>query len=298
MKILHNIGDLIGANEIVYLEEAGHYISPKGRKRRRVKVRCLCGIEFSCLLDNIRSGKQKSCGCGTNRKNRIKTKYKKGDSFPNGISFIEEVETTSRRRDALFRCLCDNTFISRISHVKSEHTISCGCRGPSKIPYKIGKPISENNLIYLGDVESKLTGRRGKFLCKCGEKFEAFISSVKVKRTTNCGCSSKSRGWSRSQYIKAANNYLKAIPKVYIIVCFAKEERFLKIGITYKSIKERFRYNFPYQYKIIAITKGTAEFVYDEEIRLKCLYRKFRYRPQNKFHGDSECFSMDILTQK
>lgn len=101
--------------------------------------------------------------------------------------------------------------------------------------------------------------------------------------------------YARSSWINFCNNK-DVNPKVYIIHCFNKIEKFVKIGITSKQIKHRFSgKKMPYSYKIIKEIKGSPDFIFDKEIELHKLYKEYRYYPLIKFDGFSECFNISIL---
>lgn len=53
-------------NSLVVLSDADPYITPSGRQRRRVWVKCDCNRTKLVHLSSLRSGNTKSCGCATN----------------------------------------------------------------------------------------------------------------------------------------------------------------------------------------------------------------------------------------
>lgn len=80
--------------------------------------------------------------------------------------------------------------------------------------------------------------------------------------------------------------------KVYIIECWLGNERFLKIGRTFNTVEKRFLTNdFPYNYKVLAIYKGTAEYVCKLEKELHKQNAEYVYKPNRKFSGSTEAFS-------
>lgn len=79
--------------------------------------------------------------------------------------------------------------------------------------------------------------------------------------------------------------------KVYILELYNKNERFFKIGRTFRPIKQRFC-SIPYKYKIIKIEEfDSAKEAYSREIELKKNNKHNSYTPINKFHGSTECFT-------
>lgn len=48
---------------LTIIKEANSYISPKGKKSRKVSCQCECGNTKDILLHSLRTGKVKNCGC-------------------------------------------------------------------------------------------------------------------------------------------------------------------------------------------------------------------------------------------
>jgi len=99
-------------------------------------------------------------------------------------------------------------------------------------------------------------------------------------------------GYSRSQWV----NYNKGKEGTfYIIKCWNKDENFYKIGITGKSIKERYNYigTMPYNYEIIKEIKSlNLDYIWNLEKEYKRNLKDFKYKPLIKFAGASvECFT-------
>lgn len=77
MAIKYNCGDIVGDYGIVYISES----DKRGGKNRRALFRCSCGEEFDCIIDSIKRGSTKSCGCSTSKmKSESNTKHGKGSS--------------------------------------------------------------------------------------------------------------------------------------------------------------------------------------------------------------------------
>ncbi len=76
-------------------------------------------------------------------------------------------------------------------------------------------------------------------------------------------------------------------------------EEFVKIGITFNSVKIRYQGKrlAGYNYKILnEIIFDKAEDAFDKELELKRKYKEFRYIPEIKFQGcKTECFNNKIL---
>lgn len=95
----------------------------------------------------------------------------------------------------------------------------------------------------------------------------------------------------RSGFINKAKERVCAF---YTIRCFNKEEEFYKIGITMRSINERYKNTttMPYSYEIISEINGEAGFIWDLELENKQKLKEFHYTPVISFAGSStECFT-------
>lgn len=112
-------------------------------------------------------------------------------------------------------------------------------------------------------------------------------------------CSKKlSIGYSRSEWIKYCSNKTDVNPQVYIIRLFNKNENFIKIGITTTSIQKRISGNIPYSYEVIKSIYGSPDFVFDLEHKLHKKFLKYKYLPKKSFSGETECFTLSILTNQ
>ena len=78
----------------------------------------------------------------------------------------------------------------------------------------------------------------------------------------------------------------------YILRCFNKEEEFYKVGITSRSIEQRYnnKASMPYDYEIIQEITDVANNIYNlEKICIKIL-KKYKYTPNIYFPGSKlEC---------
>ena len=81
---------------------------------------------------------------------------------------------------------------------------------------------------------------------------------------------------------------------MYIIKCFNENETFYKIGITSKSIEERFNSisKMPYTYEVVQKILDIPNIIYELEHILHRLYKPFKYTPVTNFKGNSECFKL------
>jgi hypothetical protein len=106
-----------------------------------------------------------------------------------------------------------------------------------------------------------------------------------------CGhCGHQNSGWGYTNWKEAGNNSkIFDSFKVYLIECWENEERFYKIGKTFKKISQRFK-GFAYQYKVIQVIEGTSDFISELENKLLQLCGQYLYSPKISFGGQTECF--------
>jgi len=82
---------------------------------------------------------------------------------------------------------------------------------------------------------------------------------------------------------------------LYLIECSNEQEKFYKIGKTFRGVKERFRGKLiPYKYKIIKLYISTAEEIWDLEELMHKKYEEYSYKPLMWFTGFSECYKLTL----
>jgi len=104
-------------------------------------------------------------------------------------------------------------------------------------------------------------------------------------------CYKENNGFGRDNFIASCKN---DIGMLYVIKCCSSTETFYKIGITSKTIRERFRRfdRFPYQYDVIYHVNGSAEEIFNLEKELFRKYKMYKYTPLLLFRGSTECFQI------
>lgn len=113
-------------------------------------------------------------------------------------------------------------------------------------------------------------------------------------------CGARYKGWSFSEWYNSAqtSKHFDSF-KVYLLDVKGENERFFKIGLTYRRVSVRFDSEecLPYSYKIINIKESTgrtdkvgAKRIFDMEKRFKRMYIKSQYIPSIEFGGMYECF--------
>lgn len=138
--------------------------------------------------------------------------------------------------------------------------------------------------------------KKVKIICpEHGVFYQLPFSHLNGYGCPECG---KTTAYKRSGWIKICERNNTLNPKVYVIRCYNEKEEFIKIGITIKTVAQRFqsKSSMPYSYEILKEIKGSADFVWDKEKELHKLYKQYSYKPLKSFDGQTECFTINILT--
>lgn len=118
----YSIGDRHGMWTII--SAAPHKEIGATKKRlQAVRVRCDCGNEKEILLNNLRVGHSKSCGCLT------RVKISSGDKF-NKWTAIEDYDGS---RNILCRCDCGKEKLVGVGNLTRGLSRDCGCGRKEKV---------------------------------------------------------------------------------------------------------------------------------------------------------------------
>jgi hypothetical protein len=101
------------------------------------------------------------------------------------------------------------------------------------------------------------------------------------------------RDFSRSAWVSFCGDN-KAL--LYIIMAENASESFIKVGMTCKSLSERFAF-FPYSYQLLYADYDSPGKIYDKENDLHRVLREngFSYRPELNFDGVTECYTLSSI---
>lgn len=132
------------------------------------------------------------------------------------------------------------------------------------------------------------SGTKGYY--KIGCNIHGYFVQQAYSHTKGHGCNMcNGYGFNRSSFIESADVKNNGIAKLYIVNLFDGVENFYKIGITLRSVDERFS-EIPYNCKTIYEFDLNADFVYDMETILHREFKDFSYKPLKSFGGHTECF--------
>ena len=127
-----------------------------------------------------------------------------------------------------------------------------------------------------------------------------FLQSLRLP-TAGHGCPQCNfMGFSRSSFLNHCFDFDKTVVKVYLLEFQGNNERFYKIGMTTKTVKERFRKKKQrggYTLKEIFVVSLPPNKAWDTENNIKKMYRSYKYTPDKRFHGETECFNSSLPVQ-
>lgn len=78
---------------------------------------------------------------------------------------------------------------------------------------------------------------------------------------------------------------------LYVIKCLGLNESFYKVGITSRTIEDRFQHKIPYRYEVLFEINENPFFIHEIERRLHSALRFFQHKPSTLFVGYTECFT-------
>ena len=129
----------------------------------------------------------------------------------------------------------------------------------------------------------------------CNHKWEKSLESIVYHSILCPKCSGGGNigGYNFTMAERNKEEWLNVQTKIYIIEMFNDDftEQFYKIGITNRSLSDRFRKNLPYKFdKVIEYKTNLYNAIYLEN-SLHVKHRDYEYIPKVKFDGYTECFS-------
>lgn len=148
-------------------------------------------------------------------------------------------------------------------------------------------------------VEYKSTHKKVTIICP---EHGMFTQTPASHVYSKCGCNACSvKDYAGGYGVTRFENHpeLKTAPgRLYLIKCTSETEQFIKIGITQKSVVDRFTiYNrLPYQFEVLHEQEGHLYDLFLMEQSIKKQFTKTKYRPSIKFHGHTECLNLDVAT--
>lgn len=109
----------------------------------------------------------------------------------NYLTFIKEIEREPNgQKKGLYKCVCGNEKITRMTRVKNNFFTHCGCKNESRKKIIIEPNTQFGNLIFIkenGNI-GKRKSRMGIFKCICGKEKSIRVGHVINKKIKSCGC--------------------------------------------------------------------------------------------------------------
>lgn len=107
------------------------------------------------------------------------------------------------------------------------------------------------------------------------------------------------QGFSTLKWIENAKDH---VPMLYILEIYDENERFIKIGITYHSVKYRYAHlrSEGYEYKILSESRAPikgARAIALIEMELHIALSQYKHKPLKPFGGRGECYKMEYYEE-
>ena len=219
------------------------------------------------------------------------------------FKFLEPFEYTGSKSIYKIQCLsCNSTLLKTASQILNFGCPHCYLT-KQKIKAKENRKSPEEfeKKFYLIHPDKKLLSvyvrRVDKVLIECENKHQYWQKADVTLRGFGCPrCALEKKGWNKTNFKNACENN-KGYGIFYILKCSNENEEFYKLGITSRSVKERYRYKdfklMPYNYEILQEITGDPISIWSyEKFLMKYITIKdLKYKPLIKFGGSSsECF--------
>jgi hypothetical protein len=256
------------------------------KKSGNAKWNCLCDCGTMTVVSspNLKSNHTKSCGCFKAERDQSQAEDLTGEKF-NRLTVRRRVP--GRKKPPAWDCVCEcgNETIVTSSELKYGGTKSCGClhieRAQSQLQDLTGQQFGSWTVLEL----AQRSPSYWKCKCACGAILDISGSSLKRGTSKSCGCSGES-GFKPNKpaifyYLKVSNPYGAPL---------------FKIGITNRSIKERFQDDSG-KYEELLVAKFTSGInAWKLEQALLKGFAPYAYSgPAVLTSGNSELFTKDIL---
>lgn len=220
------------------------------------------------------------------------------------VDFMEIDKGKSFDRRVVLKCLkhCLNFEVCIKQHFLKPHGSCPECKVEHQCiqRYEKCRPLIDkfhgDKYIYQNP-ETFGIGGKLKIVCKQHGGFEKWTGDhLRPESPQGCPeCNPVETAFSYSQFVSSCER--NGNPTLYVLKCFNDNETFIKVGITGKGIKGRYRglQAMPYRYEVLNQCNGTPEEVWNLEKLIGSLFRKdFGYRPKIKFKGSMyECYKFD-----
>lgn len=278
-------------------------------KDKNVTITCPIHGDFVLKACNHLIG-NKCPGCNgktiTSKFDKVKLKYN------NKFLYLNESEIETIEDNLIVNCPEHGNFNTTLKlHMHSKH--GCNQCSLEKIrsartkvlrDFKIEfNKIKFPNKIKLIERSYIKASKEAEFICEKHGKFLRIPSLILDYKTCCQQCSKEySNGWSFTKFksLCIKNNNDKGI--LYLLRCYKDNEEFYKIGITSRSIRERYwkgeNSHIPYKYEVLLQIEHTPDIIWELEKNIKSYIKEenLNYKPLIEFKGGiTECFKTNNL---
>ena len=145
----------------------------------------------------------------------------------------------------------------------------------------------------LNFTKSTYQGNNRKVVVACDYHGDFKIKPMHlIDRGQGCPeCGRENVGWGLSSYVALAKQFHNGLSNIYLVKMTKDDETFFKVGITFHTVKHRFRGHCPYEYEQLQIVQGDATFIWSLERQIHRILNAYKYEPKLNFAGQTECFS-------
>ena len=182
--------------------------------RKSNKIYWVCQCECGTIKDvcggDLRSHKNKSCGCTIKEKESPNFINELGNKYGR-LTVIERAENDSKK-DAKWICQCEcgkKTIVAGYS-LRSGNTKSCGCLQKEDLSKRVLKDLSGQKFGFLTVLYQNGRSPSQEVIwhckCDCGNEKDVLASSLTKSKTISCGCSRRSLGEYKIEQILKENN--------------------------------------------------------------------------------------------
>lgn len=243
----------------------------------------------------------KSKGCSKCIKEKASKEFIERAKKIHGDTYIyNKTVYTGMHNKVTITCPIHGDFEQRaFAHLKPQHCPACGkigtLAGREKVKKSTKDFIKEARLVhgnkYDYSITDYITAKKDLFI-NCpnhGEFRQRPGNHLNGQGCTQCS----RRGYSDTEWANLAikSNYFTGF-KLYIIECWDKSEKFIKVGKTFTEVGKRFRNksDMPYEWTLIKVIEGSAKYI--SELERTLLKQNNKYIPKVPFSGQTECFAI------
>lgn len=272
-----------------------------------VKIKVICpihGLIEQRPYDHLRSSGCRRCGYEKSVKSNTEIDQKVFEERCNKIhdNFYNYNETNYINLKTKVKIICP--LHGKFEQNPVKHLSGQGCKKCSKekksIMLRMSKEefINRSNELYNNKYDYSLVKFENqhskiKIICPDHGIFEQFVQSHLTNRKCK-KCAKEEMLFNKNFYNFSKDRWLQLTKKgfLYLVKCSTDNEVFYKVGITGKTIEQRYKSEKLYKVEIIDFIEESEnlERIWDNEVLFHSTNKKFKYIPKLEFNGKSECY--------